>query len=291
LIYLFECDIIYEKAEAQMGILDVLDNQEFYELVNFDFEEVREVFNLNDYYVSDEDGDKFIAEAMKVKAEYLEEREKIDDYKKGEYCKIAESRRPRFEEEPAYREHDLESRIRDLLIGLIEEYFDEATYQKYRPLLVKGLSAKKNNENSVELELSLLIEKRFIYAFLSTIGYWQRHNNYFLSNKAFYEICSKYTSEVLRINRELKDKGAVFFNIFLGDCRIDSDKYIDIDAISYIKLITPYLKTNTEQLAEIVKIISASFRRYGESNRWQSAMEEVDNYIAKCENEGLMIAL
>lgn len=271
-----------------MDIIEVLDTQVFYELVNFDFDEVREVFNLYDFYVSDQDGNKFIAEATQIKADYLEELKGIDAYKTGEYCKIVETRRPGFEEEPAYMEEVLRSKTRDLLIGLIEKYFDEPTYQRYRHLLVKGISAKKDTESPVELGLNLLIEKRFIHAFLSTIGYWQRHKSYFLSNRGFWEICKKYSSEVLRINPELKDKDVEFFNIFLGNCRIDSDKYIDIDEISYIRLITPYLQTNTAQLAEIVKIITKCFRQYGAVDRWLNAQEEIDNYIAKCESEGLM---
>lgn len=274
-----------------MDIIEILDSQEFYELVNYDFYEVREVFNLNKYYVSDKDENEFVVEATQIKTDYTEELKRIDDYKKGEYCKLVETRRPGFEEEPAYLEEVLRAKTRDLLIGLIEKYFDEATYQIHRHELINDVNAKKDNEKPVELGLNLLIEKRFIHAFLSTIGYWQRHRSYFLSNRAFWEICNKYSKEVLKINPGLKDEGSEFFNIFLRDCRIDSDKYIDIDQISYIKLITPYLQTNTEQLIEIVKIITECFRQRGEGNRWINAMQEVDVYIATCEKEGLMIAL
>lgn len=273
-----------------MTIIDILDNQNFSELVNFDFEEVRAVFNLNDYYVADQSADAFIAEATQVKAEYSERLQKIDEYKKGKYCEIAESRRPDFDEEPAYMEHCLRAETRDRLKDLIEKYFDEDTYKEYRAMLVKGIAAEQRTENPVGLKLELLTENRFIYAFLSSIGYWQRAG-YFLSDEAFYEICNKYTSEVLKMNPQLRLEGVKFINIFLHKCRIDSDKYLDIDAISYIKLIEPYLQTNTEQLAEIVKIVTNSFRQQGVKQRWQLAMSKVEKYMKKCVEEGVMIEL
>ena len=271
-----------------MDIIDVLDNQEFNELVNCDFEEVRKLFNFCAYYVADKDEKRFVAEATQVKADYLEELKRIDDYKTGEYCKLVQARRPGFEEEPAYMEEVLSAKTRDLLIGLIEKYFDEATYQEHRHELINKVSTKRDDEKPIELGLNLLIEKRYIYAFLSTIGYWQRHRGYFLSNRGFWAICSKYSSEVVKVNPALKSINNGFFNIFLGDCRIDSDDYIDIDEISYIKLITPYLQTNTAQLIEIVKIITKCFRQRDAVDRWLNAQEEIDSYIAKCESEGLM---
>ena len=276
-----------------MTIIDILDNQNFSELVNFDFEEVRAVFNLYGYYVSAaKSREAFLTEAKQAKAEYSERLQEIDRYKKGEYCKIAESRCPDFDEEPAYMEHCLRAETRDRLKDLIEKYFDEATYKEYRATLVKGIATEQRTENPAGLKLELTVEKGFIHAFLSTIGYWQRHAGYFLSNRAFWEICTKYTSEVLKMNPEFQSEDKkCFFNIFLGAYRLDSDKYIDIDTISYIKLIEPYLQTNTEQLTEIVNIIASSFRQRGESERWGLAMDRIDDYIEKCTREGVMIVL
>lgn len=60
-----------------MNILDCFESEAFNELINFSFEEVRAAFNLNKYFVLDEQGDQFIAEASQVKELYTEALNKI----------------------------------------------------------------------------------------------------------------------------------------------------------------------------------------------------------------------
>ena len=50
-----------------MSILEHLEKETLNELINYSFTEVREVFNLNRFFVSDAQGDQFINEAAQIK--------------------------------------------------------------------------------------------------------------------------------------------------------------------------------------------------------------------------------
>jgi hypothetical protein len=101
-----------------------------------------------------------------------------------------------------------------------------------------------------------------------------------------------------------------FVNIFIGSCRIkpsrvkkvedtdeeidvevekyQSDKFIDIDKISLLMLIQPYLKNNTQEIVKIIEIMMKNFRKYRGMDAWEITMAEVRTFISECEAKGIM---
>jgi hypothetical protein len=79
-----------------------------------------------------------------------------------------------------------------------------------------------------------------------------------------------------------------FIDIFISDKRLDR-KYIDIDKLSLIGLLQPYLKHNTHEINKIIEIMMKNLRGgYGGTDAWESAQEEVKQFIAECEAKGIM---
>ena len=68
------------------NILECFETEAFNELMQFSFDEVREAFNLNGYFVMEEQGGQFVQEASQAKDWYTEELKKIlEDWK---ICKL-----------------------------------------------------------------------------------------------------------------------------------------------------------------------------------------------------------
>ena len=118
------------------------------------------------------------------------------------------------------------------------------------------------------------------------LGYYQRHKGYFLSSSDFYKICEEYSRQVYKINKNL-GMSHEFINIFISDKRLDK-KYIDIDKLSLIALLQPYLKHNTREINKIIEIMMKNLRGKNGGIAWDDAMKEVNEYIAECESKGIM---
>ena len=66
-------------------MLEYFETGAFNELIRFSFDEVRTAFNLNIYFVLDEQGDQFVHDATQVKDWYTKELNKIEEYALGEF--------------------------------------------------------------------------------------------------------------------------------------------------------------------------------------------------------------
>lgn len=296
-----------------MNILECFETEAFNELINFSFEEVRAVFNLNMYFVSPEQGDKFISEATQVKQWYTEELNKIEEYVQGEYTDNVNSRIeiPEYEE-PQYKVKGIEVQTKRKLIGLITRYFNKDVFQLNKQQIYKEEIFKEETvETPHEMLVSLNVNKNRIYSLLSIIGYYQRRYGYFLSRFDFLKICYDYSNQVYFINKNLGMKYR-FVNIFISSSRIkpvrkeksdnnmytditnlnleqfQSNKFIDIDKISLLMLIQPYLKHNTQEINKIIQIMMNNFNKYNGKNSWERTMDEVNEFIAECTAKGIM---
>lgn len=291
-----------------MNILECFDTQAFNELINFTFEEVRTAFNLNRYFVSVEQSEQFINEATQVKAWYTEELDKIEKYMAEEYTKNLNSGVdiPEFDE-PQYKIKTVEVQTKRKLIGLIKKFFNKDVFQfNKKEIYGHEIFKEETVETPHELLVSLNVNKNRIYSLLSIIGYYQRHYGYFISKFDFLKICYDYSNQVYFINKNLGMKYR-FVNIFLGSSRIkplkgkktdnndetdienyQSNKFIDIDKISLLMLVQPYLKTNTQEINKIIEIMMNNFKKYTGNIAWQKTMDEVNEYITECEIKGIM---
>ncbi len=300
-----------------MTILECFETEAFNELINFSFEEVRAVFNLNIYFVSDDNGEAFISEAVRVKSWYSDELNKIESYAQGEYTDRLNAGEdvPEFEE-PGYKINTVEVNTKRKLINILTKYFDRELFQQNKRYIYgQDFFKEEAVETPHELRVSLHMHKDKIYTLLSMIGYYQRHCGYFLSQADFLSICFKYSHEVYAMNKQLGMKYE-FRNIFISSGRIKTiektprkkksdntsdennddflkeqkkkHKYIDIDKISLLMLIEPYLKHNTREITKIMEIMTTNFRYGGSGTAWESAMEEVNAFIAECEAKGIM---
>ena len=93
-----------------------------------------------------------------------------------------------------------------------------------------------------------------------------------------------------------------FVNIFISSQRIksssksdeevdesyQSSKFIDVDKLSLLALLQPYLKHNTNEIKQIIDIMMKNLRGRRGGLSWDSALEEVNNFIAECESKGIM---
>jgi hypothetical protein len=93
-----------------------------------------------------------------------------------------------------------------------------------------------------------------------------------------------------------------FVNIFISSQRIksssksdeevdesyQSSKFIDVDKLSLLALLQPYLKHNTNEIKQIIDIMMKNLRGRRGGLAWDSALEEVNNFIAECESKGIM---
>lgn len=293
------------------NILEYLESGAFNELIRFSFEEVRSVFNLNQYFVLDEHYDKFIYEASQVKSWYTDALNKIEVYAQGEYAANLNSgiEVPEIDT-PQYKVRNIEVQTKRKLIQLIIKYFNQDLFQHNKPQIYGHEIFKEEAiETPYEMLVALNVNKNRIYSLLSILGYYQRHRGYFLSRAEFMNICYDYSCQVHFINKSLGMEYR-FVNIFIGNQRIkpskktdgkvdtnidnflseqfQSHKYIDIDKISLLMLIQPYLKHNTQEIHKIIEVMMKNFRKYRGANAWEKTMEEVNSFIAECEVKGIM---
>lgn len=286
-----------------MKFSDCFVMEAFNELINFSFEEVRAAFNQFEYYVSLGKEEAFVSESIQVKNWYSEELKKIEKYTQEEYTDLVNSGEdiPEFDE-PSFMIRDLEIQAQSKLIEIIRKYFDRDVFEKNKTSFFKHeVFQEQSVETPHELWISLNVHKDHIYSILSILGYYQRHKGYFLSQSDFYKICYEYSSQVHYINTNLGMKYR-FVNIFIssqriktsskGDEEVDesyqSSKFIDVDKLSLIGLLQPYLKHNTNEIKQIIDIMMRNLRGRHGGLAWDSALEEVNNFISECESKGIM---
>lgn len=294
-------------------MLEYFETGAFNELIRFSFDEVRTAFNLNRYFVLDEQGDQFVHDATQVKDWYTKELNKIEEYALGEFTAKINSgdEVPEFET-PQFKVKAVETQTKRRLIKLIAEYFDYDRFQSHKALIYSHeLFKEEAVEAPHELLIALNVNKSKIYSLLSILGYYQRNYGYFLSRTDFLAICYDYSRQVHAINKSLGMEYR-FVNIFLASGRIkppkkrkiegsvdsnisdvvsekyQSTKFIDVDKISLLMLIQPYLKNNTQEICKIIEIMMKNFKKYKGSAAWEKTMEEVRSFIAECEIKGIM---
>lgn len=272
-----------------MNKLECLENEAFNELINFSFGEVRNLFNWYAYYVPTSKAEPFVIEASAVKIKYEEELASIEKYTNEEYADLNNSGVdiPEYDE-PSFMIKEVELQTKSQLIGIIRKYFDKDVFALNRSELYGHEMFKEEAiETPHELWVSLNVHKKHAYSLLSMLGYYQRHYRYFLSSSDYFRICEDYSRQVYRINKKLGLEFD-FINIFLSDKRLDR-KYIDIDKLSLIGLLQPYLKHNTHEINKIIEIMMKNLRGgYGGLEAWETAKEEVNRFIAECEAKGIM---
>ena len=285
-----------------MKLLDCLENEAFNELINFSFGEVRNLLNQFIYYVSLAKEEAFISEASAAKAKYEEELEQIEKYTREEYADLVSAGVdiPEYDD-PSFMVKDVELKTKSQLIGLIRKYFDREEFEQNRSALYgQAVFKEETIETPHELWVSLNVHKDHIYSILSILGYYQSHKNYFLSQSDFYQICYEYSKQVHYINRNLGMKYR-FVNIFISSQRIksssqsdevdesfQSSQFIDVDKLSLIGLLQPYLKHNTREINKIIEIMMKNLRGRRGGIAWESALEEVNKFITECETKGIM---
>ena len=272
-----------------MKLLECLENEAFNELINFSFGEVKNLFNWYAYYVPTSRAESFVSEASAVKSKYEEELDRIEKYTKEEYTDLVNAGVdiPEYDE-PSFMIKEVELQTKSQLIGLIRKYFDKEIFELYRfELYGHGIFKENSIETPHELWVSLNVHKNHTYSLLSMLGYYQRNHRYFFSSADFYKICAEYSRQVYIINKNLGLKYE-FIDIFIRDKRLDR-KYIDIDKLSLIGLLQPYLKHNTREINKMIEIMMKNLRGgYGGSEAWESAKKEVNQFIAECEAKGIM---
>ena len=113
------------------------------------------------YFVSPEQGDKFISEATQVKQWYTEELNKIEEYAQGEYTDNVNSgiEIPEYEE-PQYKVKGVEVQTKRKLIGLITRYFNKDVFQLNKQQIYKQEVFKEETvETPHEMLVSLNVNK------------------------------------------------------------------------------------------------------------------------------------
>ena len=288
-----------------MNILEYFEAEAFNELMQIPFPEVRKIFNQHGYYVPSDRMEAFIREATQAKEWYEEELRKIEEYAKGEYAASVNSGIyiPEYSE-PQFKAKGVEIQTQRKLIRIIKEYFDKETFNANKYQLY-GLNAIKTEtvETPHELLISLNRIRKKIYSLLSIIGYYQRHQGYFLQATDYINICKEYSWQVYRINKSLGMRFR-FVDIFLSSKRIkpsnnrddedtqdesyQSNKFIDIDNISLLALIHPYLRYNTKEINTIIQIMSSNLYGRNGGTAWDNTLDEVKRFITNCEFRGIM---
>ncbi len=285
-----------------MKLLECLENEAFNELINFSFGEVRNLFNWYAYYVPASKAEPFVSEASAVKVKYEEKLASVEKYANEEYVDLVNSGVdiPEYDE-PSFMIKEVELQTKSQLIGLIKKFYNKDLFEQNRSVLYgKGIFKEESIEAPHELWVALNVHKDHIYSILSILGYYQRRSNYFLSQSDFYKICYDYSKQVHYINRNLGMKYR-FVNIFISNQRIkssahrdeldesfQSNKFIDVDKLSLLSLLQPYLKHNTREIKKIIEIMMKNLRGKLGGIAWESAIDEVNQFIAECEAKGIM---
>ena len=272
-----------------MKLSDCFVMEAFNELINFPFEDVRVAFNQFDCYVAMGKEESFVKEVVHIKNWYSEELKKIEKYTQEEYTDLVNSGEdiPEYDE-PSFMIKEVEIQVKSKMIEIISKYFDRDVFEKNKTSFFKHeVFQEQSVETPHELWVSLNVHKNHTYSLLSMLGYYQRHYRYFLSSTDYFRICEDYSRQVYRMNKKLGLEYG-FINIFLSDKRLDR-KYIDIDKLSLIGLLQPYLKHNTHEINRMIEIMMKNLRGgYGGPEAWASAKEEVNQFIVECEAKGIM---
>lgn len=294
-----------------MSILEHLEKGTFNELINYSFAEVREVFNLNRFFVTDAQGNQFVNEAVQIKQWYSDELNKVEKYAAGEYADSLNAGIdvPEFEQ-PAYKVNNVELQAKRKLIRLIATYFNKDLFDYHKKEIYGTTSFKETIiETPHEMLVSLNANKSRIYSLLTILGYYQRRYGYFLSQADFLKICYDYSSQVYFVNKS-RGMRYRFVNIFYSGSRIkppktkksssdptiqyykdehyQSNKFIDVDKISLVMLVQPYLKNNTREINKIIEIMDKHFSKKKDRSAWPKTLNEVAEFIQDCESKGIM---
>lgn len=296
-----------------MNIKECFETESFNEMIQFSFDEVRAAFNLNKYFVLDENGEEFISEATKVKNWYNEELSRIESYSQGEYASNINLgiEIPNYDT-PQFKVKAVETQAKRKLIQLITKYYNQELFQINKPFIYGNECFQEEPVETLhEMLVALNVNKSKLYSLLSILGYYQRNYGYFLSRADFLSICYDYSNQVYVINKRLGMEYR-FVNIFLSSGRIkppkkskssrsvdsnidnviseqyQSTKFIDIDKISLLMLVQPYLKNNTQEVCKIIEIMMRNFKKYRGMDAWERTMAEVRTFIAECEAKGIM---
>jgi hypothetical protein len=297
------------------NIWECFETEAFNELINFSFQEVREAFNYYRFFFACEQEEEIIKDILEAKDWYSKELDAVEAYAHGEYAqkKNSEIYIPEYAE-PIFKINRIENQTKSELIRIIEKYFNKERYQLNKHhIYEQGAFKEEAIETPHEMLVALNVNKNRIYSLLSILGYYQRHCRYFVSQAAFLNICLNYSNQVYAINKNLGMEYR-FVNIFISNSRIkppkckksdgsvennianavteryQSHKFIDIDKISLLMLIQPYLKHNTKEVKTIIEIMMKNFDKYKKNSAlaWKVTMAEVDAYIAECELKGIM---
>ncbi len=94
-----------------------------------------------------------------------------------------------------------------------------------------------------------------------------------------------------------------FVNIFISSERIkaskgkksdevdesyQNNKFIDVDKLSLLMLIQPYLKHNTREINKIIEIMMKNLRGRHGGIAWDKTLDDVNTFITECESKGIM---
>ena len=298
-----------------MNIWECFETEAFNELMKFSFQEVREAFNYNHYFFAYEQEEEIIKDILEAKDWYSKELDKIEAYAQGEYTQKKNSGAyiPEYAE-PTFKINRIENLIKSELIRILSKYFNKELFQLNKHHIYgHGVFKEETIETPHDLRITLNVNKNRIYSLLSILGYYQRHRGYFLSQSAFLSICLNYSNQVYAINKNLGMEYR-FVNIFIASSRIkpqkrkktdgsvddnianvvseqyQNNKFIDIDKISLLTLIQPYLKHNTKEIKTIIEIMMKNFDKYKKNSAlaWKITMDETNAFIADCESKGIM---
>lgn len=294
-----------------MNPLAYLESETFNELINCTFIEVREVFNLNRYFITNTQGNQFINEAAQIKQWYVDELDKIEQYTTGEYTDNINAGIdvPEFER-PEHKINNVEVQTKRKLIRLIAKYFNRDLFEYHKKEIYGVASFKETGTETLhEMLVSLNVNKNRIYSLLSILGYYQRRYGYFLSQADFLKICYEYSNQVYFINKSLGMRYR-FVNIFLSGSRIkppsvkktsedptiqyyedkqyQNKKFIDVDKISLLMLVQPYLNNNTREINKIIEIMAKHLNKKKDPAAWEKVWHEVAEFIQECEMKGIM---
>ena len=272
-----------------MSVWDSLLEKNFSELYKLTFQEVVEVINRNLYFVVDEEASKrLISKAQPIKDEYLAERKKIEEYQANVYNPSVD-RGIYLPADPCFMYGKLETETKDKLIEVVIEFFDVATFKKYKDDTFDVAPPEGPSQDINGLAKVLMTMRKWTYQFITMVDWWHRHEGYFLSWPDMYGVCCRYSKEVVVINRKA-GLGFQFINLFQPWTRLDklSEDYIDIDDISLQSLVLPCFKENVDQLIVIAETIKKAFRGSHGKRAWDEAIKSVSKYIKECEAKGIM---
>jgi hypothetical protein len=98
-----------------------------------------------------------------------------------------------------------------------------------------------------------------------------------------------YSGSRIKPGKKRKTDGSVDVHVDEAVAeQYQSNKFIDVDKISLLMLVQPYLKNNTQEIKKIIEIMMKNFRRYTGEYAWNTVKDEVRAFIKDCEARGIM---